>query len=355
MPDPNTHDGVPKKEPFRLSYSNKVMLVVLLGVYLLIHVSIVLVRASRAASSESRASVIGEGLEWFFIITILLAVVPSVLAGLSWYLGPRSKPLSSAAFNVVISCSAALILALSFAGNRMQYKKRAQPAEFEAAAEAAKMEYKKAVLAGEDISEVGKKNDKLLMDSLGRWTASESGEDKKILQAATATLNELMEVKQRYRRAADAFESEEVLDMTIVKEQSELKRQRAIIVEYAEAASEFASAYASYEDRVQANLEKAGADSELSRSVLGDVRGRTGGNKPLVLRSLTLAAQFGQVCTELIDLFDSNWGKWSYSQKTGGFEFEAQSAVKDFNRITKKMAALEDSINENQKKILERL
>lgn len=180
------------------------------------------------------------------------------------------------------------------------------------------------------------------------------GDDALVMNATGAYLKRLQNAAGPYREAQNTILHPPVLDMSEVKEKVDLETKRKMVLKFLSANEEFKDFLKSGDSAFKEELEKLHVSARTTESALRGFRSKRG-NIPTIVKIREMDTRIGNATLGMIDILDTNWGKWNYSNDRKNVVFEDHEALEKFNALFKELQTVGRSQAVLQKQVMNTL
>ncbi|WP_150107271.1 hypothetical protein [Pedosphaera parvula] len=177
------------------------------------------------------------------------------------------------------------------------------------------------------------------------------GDDALVLNASSAYLKQLQILTKQYTDAANPILHPSVLNMSEVKEKEDLDVKRKAVVKFLIANEEFKLFIMKGEAPLKEELEKLHVSERTAESCLRGFRGKQY-LRTTVVKIRELDTRIGNTTLSMLDILDTNWGKWNYRSDKKNVLIEDHDALERYNAFCKELMAAGRSQAMLQKQLL---
>lgn len=173
-----------------------------------------------------------------------------------------------------------------------------------------------------------------------------SGDDALISQAMSRYVARMQDGLEKYNNAASKLRAAEVLNLETLSDKGLIAPRRALVQDFIAANDELKAVMTNSEDSIRADLTSLNvAPQEIDQAIAG-FDSKFTPRRALVLQIRECDDHMGQAMTGILDLLETNWGKWNYDPTTNLVQFEDADAQSSYHQF---LAALKAASQEQIK------
>jgi hypothetical protein len=158
-------------------------------------------------------------------------------------------------------------------------------------------------------------------------------EDAASMQALSNHVARMQKVITKYQAAARKLSETSALDPLTLTNKTQLEPRREAVREFLVANTEFADFTKNAEKTIRTGMEKAGLSERRIESTIKSYRSNAAAKNPIVLQMRRCEQRIGDASLGILDLFESEWGKWHYDTTSELIDFGSSKANETFSKL----------------------
>jgi len=166
-----------------------------------------------------------------------------------------------------------------------------------------------------------------------------SGENKKVVEAMSAFVARLQPVIQRFTKIANQVWESEPANFGTLTDKEQIATRRELIQRFSAANQEFSQMCSNQADILREELELRQLPRAEIEKLISTYRQQTSPTRATVLAMRECDNQNSKVLLSLLDLAESQWGKWHYDQENDYTVFEDEKSANEFAQLAERLNA----------------
>jgi type II secretory pathway pseudopilin PulG len=167
--------------------------------------------------------------------------------------------------------------------------------------------------------------------SLDRAANSTSGDTSLVLKATQAYLKDIESRELAYTRAAADLTSAHVLATINLVNRSDIPLRKAIVQKFLDANNRVKTTASWSSALFRDELMNYGLPATRAETAVREFENGYGSQVPLILEIRAADSRVGAAVLGILDLLDSNWGRWHCNTESGRLRFEDPAAARQYN------------------------
>jgi hypothetical protein len=180
-----------------------------------------------------------------------------------------------------------------------------------------------------------------------------TGEDKLVMEAMHSFAAKFQLATQKYEKSAKALGEIEPVNFATLKQKDQIAARRSVVEQYIAANSEFVSTISNQAGMIQSELQIRGLKPEKIEKLVAAYRKETAASHELVLQIRQCDAQSGKVFLALLDLTETQWGKWTHNSTEGYTVFDDEASADQFEKLCRQLENVFEQQAQVQSKFIE--
>jgi hypothetical protein len=186
-----------------------------------------------------------------------------------------------------------------------------------------------------------------MVNTLEAASQGASGDTALLTKASAAYLQKLQPVMKEYGDAAKSLKEPPILNLSGVERREQLQARRVLVQQFLAANEKLTAFTANQEKRFREEMEKGSVPAKMVEAALVGYRKSAASQAEVAAKIRDDDRRMGKALLSMLDVLDSNWGRWSYNtqkQKTIfqedaaldkyiGYRDEMEAAIKEQKRL----------------------
>lgn len=223
--------------------------------------------------------------------------------------------------------------------------------DLQAASEDAKQRLRESYDPEQGITNMDAGNIERLASELESAAGKLSGDEALIMQAMADYLTGLQKQSEKYQVAVTEFSDAEVLNLGTLTAKSQIETRRQIVRRWLDVNSELKTAVVQSEVTIRARLVELKIPPTQIEEVIKGFNSKAAPRRALIVRIRDCDQKIGEAALGALDLLETQWGHWTYSNLSEVVTFSADQ----HNELYSSLIAEITAAGEEQVKLQGRL
>jgi hypothetical protein len=172
-----------------------------------------------------------------------------------------------------------------------------------------------------------------LKRSLSQAAEKSSGETAVLLKSTAVYVERLQSFQRTYAQAAKDLTAAKVLSASTLQQRAQIQDRKALVQKFLDANAACKNLVLHGESIYSNQLAAAGISAGETQAALTGFRKNLSVQAPLMLDIRQADERMGKAMLGILNLFEDQWGQWSYDANARVVRFEDRSAFGEYNAL----------------------
>jgi hypothetical protein len=169
--------------------------------------------------------------------------------------------------------------------------------------------------------------------SLKRAAERSSGETAALLRGSQAFVTHLQSYQQAYERAAGELLAAKVLAASTLQQRAQIEDRKALVHNFVDANDAFKTFLQESESNYGKEFAALDVSSSQTEAAIAGFKKAWAAQRPLLVKIREADDQMGRAMLGVLDLFNSQWGKWRYDAAASLVRFQDRTALDQYKAL----------------------
>jgi hypothetical protein len=160
-----------------------------------------------------------------------------------------------------------------------------------------------------------------------------SGDDALIAQAMSLHVTRMETAMKAYQSAAVKLRADRVLSLEKLSDQQQIASRRKVVRDFLFANGNLENVVSNAEKNIQADMTRLQVGPAKMNAALAGYRAKAASRTALVMEIRACDERCGQAMLAVLDLWETNWGKWHYDPPLKTVRFEDSEMQQSYQRF----------------------
>ena len=194
-------------------------------------------------------------------------------------------------------------------------------------------EYRAQAMASLTNSQQQPVDSQRLQQSLNRAANKTSGETAALLRASQLYLGHMQACQHNYEQASRALLAGKVLGAANLQQRGQIQDRKALVLAFLNANDSFKAFLKNGESNYRKELSSFEISAEQKEAAVAGFHKTFTVQTPLLLEIREADDRMGEAMLSVLNLLDTQWGKWRYDTQTELVRFEDHAALGKYNSL----------------------
>lgn len=262
----------------------------------------------------------------FFLLGALLGILAIALAKP----GQRRSVISRAVCGLLLLGSLAAIAVPNFVRARAQALQRNQSLQ---QLHTAVTDFRAQAVAALTNGGRTSVNPQQMLRSFDRVAENSSGDTAAVMKGSQVVLKRLQFYQLAYTRAANELTSAKVLAAANLTQRAQITDRKALVQKFLDANDAFKTCVVQAEPNFRKEMAATGTSPAQTEAALNGFRKTWDAQSPLIVSIREADDRLGHSMLSVLDLFDTQWGQWSYDAAARVVRFQDHTALAQYKSL----------------------